>query len=248
MKLPELVAHRGYTRHCPENTLAAVRVAIEAGARFVEIDVQLTRDEVPVLYHDRTLQRLCGVDGAVHDYTAAQLAQFRASDFGRFGYKYAQEPVATLAAFVALLKLHPSVTAFVELKRVSLSRFGISLNLSRVLAELKPVLRQCVLISYSLTALRAARAQSPLPLGFVVDYWRDRGRDGAHELRPEYLFCDTEGLPRYGKLRHPGSKLVVFEVADAARALSLAARGVDFIETFAVGELRHDMELLATGS
>jgi glycerophosphoryl diester phosphodiesterase len=222
-----------------------VRAAIEAGARFVEIDVQLTRDEVPVLFHDRTLKRLCGIDGAVHDYTATQLAQYRASDFERFGYKYAQEPVATLATFAALLKANPAVTAFVELKRVSLSRYGISLVLNRVLAELKSVMRQCVLISYSLTALQAARAQSPLPLGFVVDRWRDRHRDGVSRLRPEYLFCDVEGLPRFGKLRYPGAKLVVFEVTDATRALKLATRGVDMIETFAVGELRHELELLA---
>jgi glycerophosphoryl diester phosphodiesterase len=245
MKLPELVAHRGYTRHFPENTLAAVRGAIEAGARFVEIDVQLTRDEVPVLFHDRTLKRLCGAEGAVHDYTAAEIARLRASDFERFGYKYAQEPVATLAAFVALLRANPAVTAFVELKRVSLSRYGISLVLSRVLAELKPVMRQCVLNSYSLTALRAARAQSPLPLGFVIDRWRDRAREGVRDVRPEYLFCDVEGLPRFGKLRHPNAKIVVFEVADAERALGLAARGVHMIETFAVGELRRELELIA---
>jgi glycerophosphoryl diester phosphodiesterase len=236
MRLPELVAHRGYTRHYPENTLASVMAAIEAGARFVEIDVQLTRDEIPVLFHDRTLKRLCGVDGAVQDYTAAELARFRASDFERFGYRFAQEPVATLAAFAALLKANPAVTAFVELKRASLSRFGISLTLQRVL------------ISYSLTALRAARAHSPLPLGFVIDRWRDRARDGVHELHPEYLFCDADGLPRFGKLRHPGAKLVVFEVADASRAPRLAARGVDMIETFAVGELRRELDLLASAA
>jgi glycerophosphoryl diester phosphodiesterase len=245
MKHPELVAHRGYTRHYPENTLASVEAAIAAGARFVEVDVQLTRDEVPVLFHDRTLQRLCDVEGAVHDYTAAQIAQYRASDFTRFGYKFAQERIPSLAAFVSVLRANPAVTAFIELKRISLARFGISLTLQRVLAELKPVFRQCVLISYSLTALRAARAHSPLPLGFVIDRWRDRARGGVRELHPEYLFCDADGLPRFGKLHHPGSKTVVFEIADAPRALRLAARGVDMIETFAIGELRREMEAIA---
>ncbi|MEK7733824.1 MAG: glycerophosphodiester phosphodiesterase family protein [Pseudomonadota bacterium] len=67
MNPPELVAHRGYTLLYPENTLSAVRGAIEAGGRYVEVDIQLSRDEVPVLFHDHTLKRLCGVDGAVHE-------------------------------------------------------------------------------------------------------------------------------------------------------------------------------------
>jgi glycerophosphoryl diester phosphodiesterase len=245
MKLPELVAHRGYARHFPDNTLASVRAAIGAGARYVEVDVQLTRDEVPVLFHDRTLRRLCGVDGVVHDYTAAELARFHASDFDRFGYKFAQEPVATLAGLVDILGTNPAVTAFVELKRASLSRFGLSLVLGRVLAALQPVMLQCVLISYSLSALQTARLRSPLPLGFVIDRWPERNREGVRELHPEYLFCDADGLPRFGKLQYPGAKLVVFEVAEAARAMKLAARGVDMIETFAIGELRHELAMVA---
>lgn len=246
MQIPELVAHRGYARHYPENTGASVRAAIDAGARYVEIDVQLTRDEVPVLFHDRSLKRLCGVDGAVHDFTAAELDGLRASDFDRFGYKFAQEPVATLAGFAQIIQAHPPVTAFVELKRSSLSRFGIALVLQRVLPALKAIPRQCALISYSLSALRAARAQTPLPLGFVIDHWRERTRDGVHELRPEYLFCDAEGLPRFGKLRFDQAALAVFEVTDPHQALTLAHRGVSLIETFAIAELKQGLAL-ATG-
>ena len=63
MVIPEHVAHRGYTRHYPENTLIGIEAAIQAGARYVEVDVQLAADKTPILFHDRNLKRVCGVQG-----------------------------------------------------------------------------------------------------------------------------------------------------------------------------------------
>ncbi len=242
MMPPELVAHRGYTLHYPENTLSAVRAAIEAGARYVEVDIQLSRDEVPVLFHDHTLTRLCGVDGAVHERTLAELQQLHPSDFDRFGYKFAAEPFPTLAALVEVIGQHPSVIFFIEIKRIALSRFGVAKTAARILHELKPVRRQCVPISYSLTALRAVIAQGWPIVGAVIDRWRDRQRPGLRELSPRYLFCDADGLPRFGKLRYEGAQLAVFEVQSATVARRLATRGVELIETFHIGELKHELE------
>ena len=61
----ELVAHRGYPRHYPENTLIGIEAAIRAGAAYVEVDIQLSSDQVPLLYHDSDMQRLSGKPGAV---------------------------------------------------------------------------------------------------------------------------------------------------------------------------------------
>ena len=243
MALPLLVAHRGYTRHYPENTIVGLEAAIRAGARFVEVDVQLTRDGVPVLFHDRGLGRICGAEGAVHDYDLEDLRRLRASDFGRFGYKFAQVRIGTLAELRELLQQHPRVTAFIELKRESIERFGENVVLGRVLQELKPVQPQCVLISYALETLVTARAQWPT-VGAVIDRWRERKLPIMRTLHPEYLFCDVDGLPRCGKLRFGDAKIVIYEVDDPQQALQLARRGVDFIETFACGEMRDQIEPL----
>jgi len=58
----DVTAHRGSSKHAPENTLSAVRRAIEDGADFAEIDVQETADGVVVLLHDTDLMRITGVD------------------------------------------------------------------------------------------------------------------------------------------------------------------------------------------
>ena len=68
-------AHRGlYGGNIPENSLAAFRNAIEAGLD-IELDVRLSRDGVPVVFHDRTLKRMCGDSRAVSELTLAELKQ-----------------------------------------------------------------------------------------------------------------------------------------------------------------------------
>lgn len=59
----------------PENSLRAFRKAVEAGFG-IELDVQMTRDHIPVVFHDFTLKRICGQEGKVSDYTFEELQQF----------------------------------------------------------------------------------------------------------------------------------------------------------------------------
>ncbi|MFD7641482.1 glycerophosphodiester phosphodiesterase [Kitasatospora sp. NPDC059795] len=72
------VAHRGEPYQHRENTLPAVSAALAAGADAVEVDVQLTRDGVPVLLHDRTLERLWNDPRPINRVTAEQLADVAA--------------------------------------------------------------------------------------------------------------------------------------------------------------------------
>ena len=71
-----IIAHRGASAHAPENTAAALELAIEQGAHVLEIDVRLTSDGVPVLLHDETLLRTAGDERAVATLRAAELDGF----------------------------------------------------------------------------------------------------------------------------------------------------------------------------
>ena len=246
MLMPQLVAHRGYPRHYPENTLIGLEAAMAAGARFVEVDVQLSRDRVPVLFHDRDLKRLCGVHGKIHELHYEELWGLRVAEPERFGDRFRHVHIARLAELGHLLLRRPEVTAFVELKRSSIERFGIETLLTLVRRALKPALDQCILISYSLEALLAARNQGWSRLGAVIDRWNERTQELIGRIRPQFLFCDVQGLPLAGRLRADDMQLVVFEVTDAKVALALAARGVDFVETFAVGEMLQEFSRLAS--
>lgn len=71
-------AHRGLHDNAgdaPENSMAAIRNAVAHGYG-IEFDVQLTRDRIPVVFHDESLDRVCGVAGNVRDYTFEELQAF----------------------------------------------------------------------------------------------------------------------------------------------------------------------------
>ncbi len=72
-------AHRGLFDNAfeaPENSLLAFRKAVEAGYG-IEMDVQLSKDKIPVVFHDATLNRACGIDGNVWDYTLEELQKMK---------------------------------------------------------------------------------------------------------------------------------------------------------------------------
>lgn len=75
-------AHRGLhdnTSDAPENSMAAFQKTMEAGYGM-ELDIQLSKDKIPVVFHDFTLKRICGVPGRVCDYTYEELQQFSLCD------------------------------------------------------------------------------------------------------------------------------------------------------------------------
>ena len=82
---PLVFAHRGGARLAPENTIAALDHGLALGADGLEIDVQLSADGVPVVIHDKTLDRTTDRVGAVHDLTADELARVDA------GYRFERD-------------------------------------------------------------------------------------------------------------------------------------------------------------
>src|SRR5258708_21647552 len=73
LQLPKVIGHRGAMAYAPENTLASFREARRRGATWVEIDVKLTADGVPIVMHDASLKRTMGVDRLVAQTAAADL-------------------------------------------------------------------------------------------------------------------------------------------------------------------------------
>ena len=242
--IPELVAHRGYALHYPENTLIGIEAAITAGARYLEVDVQLSADQVPVLFHDRNMDRLCRAHGKVHEFTREELRAFNVTEFDRFGYKFAQNPITLLAELGALLAKHTGVTAFIEIKRAALEHFDDATVLDRILHTLAPVSSQCVLISYDFPVLKLARDRDYHSVGAILEQWHHWKTLEVQSIKPDYLFCDAADLPRFDEVEAPNAKVVVYEITDPLQALRLAARGVGFIETFAIGEMLQSFELL----
>ncbi|WP_448809532.1 glycerophosphodiester phosphodiesterase [Agromyces bauzanensis] len=150
-----IVGHRGDRAEAPENTMPGLELAMD-DLDFVETDVQLSRDGVPVLFHDASLERVTGDRHRVGDL---DLARLRALDVGAwYDTSYAGERMPTLDEFLTALAARETARALVELKadwRVDQVRRVIDL------IERHGLRGRVVLQSFSLETLFALQQVSP---------------------------------------------------------------------------------------
>ncbi|MCR8978364.1 glycerophosphodiester phosphodiesterase [Brevibacillus laterosporus] len=89
------MAHRGWSGRAPENTMAAIKLALaEPGIQAIEVDVQLSKDGIPVLIHDFTLDRTTNGSGLVKDHTFEQLREWSAGSW--FAEEFSNEQIPAL--------------------------------------------------------------------------------------------------------------------------------------------------------
>ncbi|WP_105617165.1 glycerophosphodiester phosphodiesterase [Vallitalea okinawensis] len=98
----DITAHRGASVQAPENTLAALQSAIDQGADYAEIDVQLTKDGHAILLHDKKLSRTTGVDQKPSDLTLKEIKTLDAGSW--FSSEYHGEPIPTLEEAILFSK------------------------------------------------------------------------------------------------------------------------------------------------
>jgi glycerophosphoryl diester phosphodiesterase len=226
----DLVAHRGYPHKYPDNSLSGIRAALEAGAKFLEIDIQLSTDGTPWLFHDDTLVRVCAMGGSLIDLNDAAIGDLRAAEAERFGAQFANEPIAKLAQVVHLLAEFPEVFVFVEIKPCTVERSGAEQAVAAVARDLEPIAGRCTIISFSIPCLRAVAANTTLPHGIILETWGQLDTD-AKEFNNSHIFINYKKLPWDGSIE-TGTKLAVYEVVDPVIARKLGARGCHFVETF----------------
>jgi glycerophosphoryl diester phosphodiesterase len=110
---PLIVAHRGASGAAPENTMAAFRKAVQAGADMIELDVRLTDDFHLVVHHDRDVKRTTNGKGRIWDRTLQQLRTLSAGSW--FSDKFATERIPTLREVMEFL-LPTRVNLNIEVK------------------------------------------------------------------------------------------------------------------------------------
>lgn len=234
----KLVAHRGYAKQYPENTLIAIEAALEAGVTKVEFDVQFTSDSVPVLLHDPGLKRTTGINKRIFNVDAASLAEIRVKEAKTHPKKFADVGVPTLAQVVELFQRWPKAQAFVEIKAETIETFGIEKVIKMLAKVCDPIIDRCILISYDPLALRCSRAMGFNRIGYILHKYDTEQLSISTELNPDFLFCNHTKLPRPDTPLWPGPwAWVVYEVDKVKIALDLLDMGIDYLETMAVGEL-----------
>jgi glycerophosphoryl diester phosphodiesterase len=149
-----VIGHRGEPQSRPEETLPSFQQAIADGARTIEMDVQFTSDNVPVLMHDLTVDRTTDGTGPLRSYSAARIAQLDAGSW--FGATWTGTRVPTFDAVLALAAAH-HVAVIAELKDPATTDANITAYLASLSRSSAPVLVE----SFYPNLLQEMAARSP---------------------------------------------------------------------------------------
>lgn len=246
MEAPILIAHRGYAKRYPENTLIAIQAALEAGVNYVEFDVQFTKDGIPVVLHDVSLKRTTGASKRIFSLNLDQLEGILVNEAQLHPKKFANVGIPSLASVVELFQRWPKARALVEIKQETLDTFGIEKVVKTLHTTCAPILDRCILIAYDALTLRCGRAMGFKKIGWILTKYNDEALSIATGLAPDYLICNYTKIPKGATGLWPGPwKWAFYEVVQPKVAHELAALGAHFVETMAVTEMLKDKALLS---
>ena len=241
-RVPDLIAQRGNVAEYPENTLPALRSALELGARHVEFDVQLSADRQPVLLNDSNLQRVAGMNRNALEMTWHELGGVTVSEPERLPNQHADIGIPSLAQAAMLLATQPAVTAFVEIKRASLRTFGAEIVVRKICEVLKPVVRQCVLVSADLTAVHHVRRLSTFRIGWMLSEYSSLSALKSEALVPDFLLCDQQLLTQsHSQLWRGPWRWAIYNVSSREDATEVASRGARLVGTTAFRRLLREI-------
>jgi glycerophosphoryl diester phosphodiesterase len=220
----QVTAHRGHARAAPENTLSAMRKAIDSGADYAEMDVQLTADGKVVLLHDRDLKRVAGLSQRLDELSYAEVRRLDVGSW--FDEAFADERIPTLAEVINLCR--GKIRLNIELKF-----FGDDRRLVSKVADIihdQDFESECLVTSLSYDALQEAkRHNSHLRTGLTVAHALgdiSRLEVDALSVRADFLTDDMlRDAHRLGREVH------VWTVNDERLMTRLIMRGVDNIIT-----------------
>jgi glycerophosphoryl diester phosphodiesterase len=233
-----LIGHRGEPENWPENSLAGYQAILEAGARYLETDVQISADGVPVLSHDPSLLKITGHDLLVTETPFEKIQSLSAGHAERFGDRYRSFRIAALAQFAGLLTQWPDSRAFIEIKHASIKAFGANRVIDLMLDTLADVLGQCTFISFEHAALQHACDCVKVPVGWVLPEWSNNSRQLAETLAPDYLFVNRKRLPPAPEPLWPGPwQWTVYIINDAREIKRYLERGFALVETNVISRL-----------
>ena len=85
LSLPKLIGHRGVKNLAPENTLDSIELAHKLGLKWIEVDVKITKDKIPIILHDDSLDRTTNSNGLVIDFLYEEI---KVLDAGFFFYNF----------------------------------------------------------------------------------------------------------------------------------------------------------------
>lgn len=227
-----VVAHRGASHVAPENTLVALKKAVELGAEFAEVDVYQTKDGEIVLIHDEKLQRTTNAKGKIWDFTLEELKKLDAGLW--FGEEFKGEPIPTLREAIRLVKGKIKLNIEIKIKREEPEIVQKVLDLIRS----EKFEKDCVVTSFDRKTVEKIKQTAPnVETGFIFDkeYPPDVFEGTWDALSSNYRLINPEFVQ---KARENRKKIYAWTVNSEREMKRLIGLEIDGIITNRPGLLR----------
>lgn len=224
---PPVIAHRGAREDAPENTLAAFRLAAEQGVHWIETDIKLTHDGVPILFHDDVLDRTTNGKGPVADMSWAEMKELDAGSW--FNPSFASEHIPHLTEALHYV-LDNKMRINLELKPCpGRTQVTVMVTLIEAAKIWVPELEPPLISSFSTDALIiASRLHPDWPRGILIDEWQDKWSELVKITNASTVNINAELLTaeRVHQLTASQLPVLAYTVNDPLRAKELLQWGV----------------------
>lgn len=227
--LPKVIAHRGSSGQAPENTLASLHLAGQQGIKWVEIDVMLSADGIPVIFHDDYLARTTNGEGLIHKSTLQDLQKLDAGSWK--DEEYAGQRIPTLQEAIEVIAQY-KMGLNLELKPCEGLEEETTAASIDVLKQYWPKELPLLLSSFNYFSLTSARTLWPeIQLGYNVSAipqaWQSRLETlDCAGLHIHQSFFNKEQV---AEIKAAGYKVLAFTINNESLALDLYAQGLDAV-------------------
>lgn len=231
-KCPQIIAHRGASYYAPENTKAAIELAAQQGAKWIEVDLQLTRDNNIVIMHNSTVTKRTDGSGKILKMDFSELSKLDAGSW--HSEQYVGEKILSLPQLIDLVvKLNLNVNLEIK-KHSGINKKVAEIVCNTIKSEWPNGKSLPLLSSYSMNAMEAVKQYFPqLPRAIIISEWNRYWANVAVELDCVTINADRRIItPAILKDMHStGKKVLIHTVNGLKSAEDFIKMGVDGLFT-----------------
>ena len=228
IKIPRIIGHRGVAAYAPENTLEGIAAAAEMGLDWVELDVKLTKDGVPIIFHDEELGRTTNGSGFVMLKTYEEICDLECGSW--FGDSFAGIKIPTLEEAVDVLLQH-NLGLNLELKPCPGREKETAEAALDILSQIWDDHDRLLISSFQHVSLEAAMdVAADWHRGLLLpEEWPENWKDLAEYLDVATVNVNAKAVTReqVDTLMDMEKHILAYTVNDAQTARKLQGWGVD---------------------
>ena len=229
---PQVIAHRGASRYAPENTKAAIELAAAQGAKWIEVDLQLTQDDNIVIMHNSTVNKRTNGEGKIIKMDCADITQLDSGSW--HSEKYSDQRVLSLGQLIKLL-VELDINANLEIKTLVGRNIKTAMIAASIIKRYWPEGKTLPLVSsYSTNAIETMLEIFPqVPRAIIVGEWNEYWAKAVIDLKCVSINADRRVITSesLASMHETGKKVLIHTVNGLKSAVNFIEMGVDGLFT-----------------